>query len=251
MNEIVTEKKCTSCKEVKPVSEFCVNKAKKDGINTICRQCQRIKKNSWDAENAERIKEYTKEYYRNDPERSKAAAVKWQKEHPERMKEINRKTKEKHKVSIQEYFKRRYEEAKEAFKAYSRKRYAEHKDKHISYKQRNAEAIREKKREYNQKNQEKNRVSHREWFRKNPEKAQIYERNREARKIGGHVSIEEWREIKNKYGNKCLCCGRSDVKLTMDHVVPLVVGGKHQADNIQPLCLPCNSSKGKKVIDYR
>jgi 5-methylcytosine-specific restriction endonuclease McrA len=48
-----------------------------------------------------------------------------------------------------------------------------------------------------------------------------------------------------------LCCGRPDVKLTQDHVVPLARGGSNLIDNIQPLCASCNSSKGTQTIDYR
>lgn len=39
--------------------------------------------------------------------------------------------------------------------------------------------------------------------------------------------------------------------MTMDHVIPLVIGGPHHPDNIQPLCQRCNSRKGARVIDYR
>jgi len=50
---------------------------------------------------------------------------------------------------------------------------------------------------------------------------------------------------------ECLCCGKNNVVLSMDHVVPLSVDGKNLISNIQPLCVSCNSSKGVKVIDYR
>lgn len=68
---------------------------------------------------------------------------------------------------------------------------------------------------------------------------------------GGTFTVEEWIEIKNKYGNKCLRCGRSDVKLTMDHVTPISLGGRHEKENIQPLCKSCNSSKKATIYDYR
>ena len=49
----------------------------------------------------------------------------------------------------------------------------------------------------------------------------------------------------------CLCCGKIDVALTMDHVIPLSKGGEHNISNIQPLCGICNSKKNTKAIDYR
>jgi 5-methylcytosine-specific restriction endonuclease McrA len=50
-----------------------------------------------------------------------------------------------------------------------------------------------------------------------------------------------------------LACGQREpeIKLTIDHVVPLVRNGSHDKSNIQPLCLSCNDSKGTKVLDYR
>ena len=93
----------------------------------------------------------------------------------------------------------------------------------------------------------------RNWRKNNKEKIRHYAQNRRARIAGngGDLTVEEWNEILDFYGHKCLCCGRDDVKLTIDHVVPIFRGGTHTADNIQPLCGPCNSRKKDKHIDYR
>jgi 5-methylcytosine-specific restriction endonuclease McrA len=53
-----------------------------------------------------------------------------------------------------------------------------------------------------------------------------------------------------KYHKRCLCCDKRR-KLTADHVIPVSKGGTSDISNIQPLCQPCNSSKGAKIIDYR
>ena len=50
-----------------------------------------------------------------------------------------------------------------------------------------------------------------------------------------------------EYGGRCAYCAASG-KLTMDHVVPLSKGGAHTADNIVPVCLACNMSKGAKPL---
>jgi 5-methylcytosine-specific restriction endonuclease McrA len=93
----------------------------------------------------------------------------------------------------------------------------------------------------------------RAWKRKHPEKVSQYNSNRRARNNGlsGKIFAEQWKEIVEKYGKKCLRCGRGDVILTIDHILPLSGGGKHEISNIQPLCKSCNSKKGKKHIDYR
>lgn len=47
-------------------------------------------------------------------------------------------------------------------------------------------------------------------------------------------------------GYRCLRCGVTD-DLTLDHIHPWVLGGTNNADNLQTLCRPCNSSKNATV----
>lgn len=59
------------------------------------------------------------------------------------------------------------------------------------------------------------------------------------------------RELIYKRDNyKCLCC-ESRKALTIDHITPVVMGGKYEADNYQTLCKSCNMRKGARVRDYR
>ena len=61
---------------------------------------------------------------------------------------------------------------------------------------------------------------------------------------------QEWRDLCAKYNHQCLCCGEQTT-LTVDHVLPISLGGSNSIDNIQPLCLACNLRKHAKHIDYR
>ena len=55
-----------------------------------------------------------------------------------------------------------------------------------------------------------------------------------------------------KLYEKCLRCGSADVCANgLDHVIPLFKGGRHDPDNLQPLCWPCNKFKGIRCYDYR
>jgi len=47
-------------------------------------------------------------------------------------------------------------------------------------------------------------------------------------------------------GFKCAYCGISDVRLTIDHIVPKKRGGKSTFENCVASCKPCNSRKGHK-----
>lgn len=67
----------------------------------------------------------------------------------------------------------------------------------------------------------------------------------------GEVTAEEFAELCLLYEGKCLACGRDNVRMTMDHVIPLSKGGSNTINNIQPLCMPCNSTKGVSCTDYR
>jgi 5-methylcytosine-specific restriction endonuclease McrA len=117
-------------------------------------------------------------------------------------------------------------------------------------------------------NPEKRKANDKRWREANPEKVKAYvkrwqEANPEKRAAldharrtrvagnGGRYTAQEWKDLCNHYGNRCLSCGRTDVKLTVDHVIPLKLGGVNTIENLQPLCKNCNSSKGASHRDYR
>lgn len=131
------------------------------------------------------------------------------------------------------------------------------------------------------KNKEKHRATRKKWRQNNPDKKLERDRrfrannkehlkeyslahpehrataniNRRAREKynGGRVKAKEWKALKEKYNYACLCCGKHEpeIKLSMDHVKPLALGGTNTIENIQPLCMTCNFRKHKKYIDYR
>lgn len=71
--------------------------------------------------------------------------------------------------------------------------------------------------------------------------------------LKGKLTPQEWQSVLDLYGHKCLRCGKSEaeVKLTIDHVIPVSQGGSNTIDNVQPLCKSCNASKNARHIDYR
>lgn len=55
-------------------------------------------------------------------------------------------------------------------------------------------------------------------------------------------------EVMERDGRKCVCCGTTDGPFHLDHVQPVVAGGKATADNLVVACAPCNLSKGSKPL---
>ena len=64
-----------------------------------------------------------------------------------------------------------------------------------------------------------------------------------------HIHYQDWKEVKEKYGNRCAICKNKDTvedPLTIDHIVALANGGHNVRENIQPACRSCNSRKGNR-----
>ena len=100
---------------------------------------------------------------------------------------------------------------------------------------------------------EETKARKRRWRERHPDRVTAISQARRARVSSGDFTASDWAELKAFYKYTCLCCqrGEPEIKLTPDHVIPLVLGGSHSKDNIQPLCKSCNSRKHTKTTDYR
>lgn len=93
------------------------------------------------------------------------------------------------------------------------------------------------------------------WRAANPGRMRAHKVRRRQRieLADGHYTGAEWEALKARYGYRCLMCGRTepDIKLTLDHVVPVSKGGTNDISNGQPLCVSCNSRKHTQTLDLR
>lgn len=222
-------KVCTQCGQSRPHSEYHKKKDGKFGLQPKCKAC---------------VLAYQRARWQND------------KEH---MKEIDARSKEKHGRKYYERYKEknnarkrtRYrtdEEYRERCKLYARKWGAEHYYRKAYVHKQWEKANQQRRKIYIKRHQNKYREQYRElWV------AQSAERRARQRNASGNFTRKEWQNLKRAWNYTCLCCGKSEpeIKLSQDHVVPLVLGGSNDIDNIQPLCVSCNSKKSGRYIDYR
>lgn len=186
-----------------------------------------------------------------DQDKNAIYQKRYREEHKEKRAAYNKRWETGHKKERAAQRKRYRLKHKEEGIAYRKRWYAEHKEE---------KALRDKP--YNLANKEKRNATSKRWAQENPEKIsaakkRYYTANPEARRLReqqrralkkqalGVFKLQDWKEIKKKYKNACPACGRKEpeVKLTVDHIIPLSKGGKHDKSNIQPLCLNCNSRK--------
>jgi len=86
-----------------------------------------------------------------------------------------------------------------------------------------------------------------EWVEKNREYVNWKNAQRRAlrKNAEGSFTLEEWGDLKEKCDYVCQKCGKKEpeIKLTIDHIIPLSKGGSNYISNIQPLCGTCNTKK--------
>ncbi|MFX0204502.1 MAG: RNA-guided endonuclease IscB [Candidatus Hodarchaeota archaeon] len=52
-----------------------------------------------------------------------------------------------------------------------------------------------------------------------------------------------------KWGHKCAYCGKSDIPLEIDHIIPISKISNNRIDNLTIACRKCNQKKGNKMVN--
>jgi 5-methylcytosine-specific restriction endonuclease McrA len=86
-----------------------------------------------------------------------------------------------------------------------------------------------------------------EWRKKNKLKWNGYRSTRRIREKENGIFLITAKEYRKLERDSCFYCGSYE-QPTIDHVVPIVRGGKHSIGNIVVACKSCNSQKSKKTI---
>lgn len=92
----------------------------------------------------------------------------------------------------------------------------------------------------------------RRWRKRHPDAKKAETQARRARLAGvpGKHSEAEREAVREQYGHRCAHCGGEEPRhgdLTIDHIIPVSLGGTNWVWNLQPLCSRCNESKGDRM----
>jgi len=144
---------------------------------------------------------------------------------------------------------------KEKNKIYYRNNKDKERERCEKYRKSHMEKAREIANRTRERHPERKKFWDRRYYENNKEKFKIGRHIRRARirGCGGIIKAQEWKELCEKYGNVCINpnCPDPSRPVTLDHVVPIFLGGANTIENAQPLCRSCNSRKNIKIIDYR
>ena len=221
MPDLNTEKPCSTCGVVKSLDDFSFDRRRKDGRQARCREC---------------VKDYQKIWRRADREHYLAL----RKAEYERSEATRRAYLETHHDELLRKGRERYHQRIATETAEEREtRLAAHRQRSKKYADENRDAV---------------NARIRAWDEKNPEKKIDYTQRRRARIRGNRVGEVFTRtEIGERDDWVCgICGGFVDKTLrlpdrkspSLDHIIPVSLGGEHSRANCRISHLICNQRRG-------
>ena len=185
------------------------------GGGWTCRVNTREALRRWKAANPEKEREALRRWRAANPEKRREASRRWRAANPEKRREASRR-----------------------------------------WRAANPEKEREAWRRWRAANPEKRREASRRWRAANPETTRARNQRRRARKRGVECEAFTNLEVFERDAWTCGLCGKpvnrrrrypDQLSASLDHVVPLSLGGSHTRANVQLTHLRCNLSKGARV----
>ena len=262
MDESIANKVCSKCRRQLNVSEFHLDRRKRDGYCNHCKSCKKTARQKFKAENAGLLADRERAHYAANSEQIRARRVAAYWSNPEaaresargaylrdieRSRELNRISHQRNLISRRGASRRWRESNPEHVEAYRRKYYKRNREAyHIrsaKYRAEKPQYFRDYKRNWYRENQERARTYLREWHRQDVNRARVYGARRRARLEEGRVTftVNELEQRMSMFGFRCYMC--SGPFETVDHVKPLAKGGPDCLANLRPACKTCNSRK--------
>lgn len=219
-------KRCSTCLELKPASEFFKASCCKDGLRGECKPCVAAKQRIYNKLNANQISQRKKTVYYADGaevERKEKRAAYYE-ENREKIKEASRRV-----------------HARNALRISARRKSMR------STLNARAQAWRDNNRDRVRANTNAYYATHKDRMRPSRKAAKAHRRS-----VGsiepGFVS-----RLMAMQQGKCACCsvGIKHKPYHLDHIMPIAKGGDNAKGNLQLLCPPCNLQKNAKhPVDF-
>lgn len=224
MTEITTQTKhCYKCNTGKTIDNFARSKRDKDGLQQKCKSCDK----KYRDDNKIKLLEYNRQYYSSNKEKILISQKTYYENNKELICEKNKQyvknnieiVRARRKISFSKYFKLNRDKCL----AKAKDRYYKNKDKES-----------ERKKLYHQ--TKKGKI------------ARINSKHkRRLMEKSGDVTNEQLLALIKNARNCYWCnCNLEDVKIHIDHYVPLSKGGEHTLNNLVISCDACNMKKGAK-----
>lgn len=217
-------KACTGCGDRKPLIAFHRNRVRTDGHNPRCKSCVRAEGEAWRTANPERKSASDRAWRLANPERAAANGKAWRDANKERKAATGR--------------------------AY----YEKNREKILARNRAWAEANKEKVADYL-----KNR--HQEKWANDPEyRSMMYQATLKRQRLlrGARHELYVREEIFERDGWACQICGElidpdtswpNSESASIDHIIPISLGGDDTPENVQAAHLSCNVRKGNRDIE--
>jgi len=202
-------KECCRCLQTKSLDEFAKDKSRLDGLQPRCRQCQAILSTVWREANRESLREKSIEYRLANPEKRKASVL-----------------------------------------AYDMANREKNNARQAIYRAADPEKQKRRHATYRAANPEKQTARVARWRAANPDISREALMRYRTRKQSAYVSPVVLSEIYERDKGCCQICGKPVAlnKVSLDHIIPLFLGGTHEPTNVQISHGRCNSSKGIKLL---
>lgn len=238
-----TTKRCSKCDTEYPatIEYFIVDKRKSLGVGAVCRDCKNKGSRTHYAENIERQRERTSQYYAIHKAERSAYAHSHYLENREKI------------LTRCEIYRRENREARKLYAI----AYREKNRETISIKLRNRrlanpEVFRKSERAYHNRNRDRRLEYGRQHNAQHPGASTIRWHRRRARlmQVDGVHTPQEIKDLFLQQDSRCGYCGISILGgYHIDHMTPISRGGGNAIDNLCLTCPHCNLEKHNKTLN--
>lgn len=245
------QKQCHKCGEMRSLEAFARNKRSPDGLDHRCKTCERARYEA----NMDVVKARAKVYREDNAEHVRQVKKKYCDAHRQEKSAYDRARYEEKGDEIRAQKKAYREANREIIRARKKKYYAANRERILEYLRAwhaaNTEYVRKKYRDYYSTNSEKIKASVKKWAASNLHKTSLYRYRRRAYILGngGHFTLKEYNALIEAQAGFCAYCGNAADKLTIEHILPVSRGGRHDISNICLACPRCNFTKQAKTLE--